>query len=90
MSHLMFSRPSLTFSHLFIYFLLQFCTWSSQIELFLPPVLSAEWLTAPGMSREKLDGRRTDSHTVDGINLLRRSPSQIVQIVHMQVFTVEL
>lgn len=36
-----------------------------QIELFLPLVLSAEWLTAPGMSREKLDGRRTDTHTVD-------------------------
>lgn len=71
------------FIYLFIYLLLQFCTWSSQIELFLPPVLSAEGLTAPEMSREKLDGQQTDTQTVDSIKLLRRSPSQIVQIVHM-------
>lgn len=78
-SHLMFPRPLLTFSLLFIYFLLQFYTWSFQIELFLPPVLSAEWLTALGMPREKRDGQRTDTHTADSINLLRRSPSQIFQ-----------
>lgn len=50
-------------------------------------MLSAEWLTAPEMSGEKLDGRQADTHTVDSINLLRRSPSQIAQTVHMQVIT---
>lgn len=68
--------------------MLQFCTWSSQIELFLPLVFFAEWLSAPEMSREKLDGRQTGTHTVDDVNLLRRSPSHAVQTVHTRVITV--
>ena len=83
-SHLMFSRPSLTFSflpiYLFIIFLLQFCTWPTQIELLLPAVLCAEWLTAPGTAGEKLDGRRTDADTV---------ASRVANFMHFPSPTVE-
>lgn len=57
-SHFMFSRPFFSFIYLFA------SIRSSQIELFLPPVASAEWLTAPGDAEggKKLGGaadRRT-------------------------------
>lgn len=85
-SHLMFSRLSLTF---YIYLFICFTSALGPLKLSCSSH-RCSLLTAHRMSGEKLDVWRMDTHIVAGINLLRRSPSQIDKIVCMQVFTVDM
>lgn len=84
-SHLMFSRFSL-FVYLFSYFLPWYCTWPSHGL----SRSSHKCFLLSGWQRRACQKAwwAADKHTYRRWHLLRRSPSEIVQILHIGTVTV--